>query len=206
MSNVIILPSCRLNTYLLNQMSLPDIRRQLKKLGKPETVAFIQKIAPGVKAVYGVKMPILHALVAEYKSEGFPLIEALWHNGAFEERILAAKILEKNASKDPDKALKLVYEFSKEIDNWPVCDALGMQSLRGITKTHADEIFALAKKLNNGTSFWQRRLSLVLVEWFTRDKKYHPAIKSLIRPLRNDPEHYVKKALQWLEKNLEKGK
>ncbi len=186
--------------------SIKEIQTELKTLGKPETVAFIQKMAPGVKGVYGVQMPMLHAIVSKFKSDGFPLIEALWESGAFEERILAAKLLEKNASKDPEKALKLVKKFSGEIDNWPVCDALGMQSLRGITKTHATEIFHLAGQLNTSPNFWQRRLSLVLVEWYTRDKKHHGAIKKLMKPLRNDHEHYVKKAIQWLEKNMEKGK
>ena len=187
-------------------MALSAIQSRLKKLGTPETVAFIQKMAPGVKNVYGVKMPLLHSLVTEYKSGGFELIESLWKSGAFEERILSAKLLEQNAAKDPDKALILVRQFSGEIDNWPVCDALGMQSLRGITKTHATEIFALAQKMNGAPDFWQRRLSLVLVEWFTREKKYHPRIKKLIANLRNDREHYVKKAIQWLEKNLQKSK
>ena len=187
-------------------MSLKAIQIELNKLGKPETALFIQKMAPGVKRVYGVKMPMLHSIVSQYKSEGFPLIEELWKSGAFEERILAAKLLEKHAASNPDKALKTVKKFSKEIDNWPVCDALGMQSLRGITKTHAKEIFQLADTLNSSPNFWQRRLSLVLVEWFTRDEKYHGAINKLIEPLRKDDEHYVKKAIQWLEKNLEKGK
>jgi 3-methyladenine DNA glycosylase AlkD len=187
-------------------LPLKDIQIELEKLGNPETVAFIQKMAPGVKEVYGVKMPVLHTLVAQYKAEGFPLIEALWKSGAFEERILAAKLLEKNAVKDPAKALKLVEKFSEGIDNWPVCDAIGMQSLRGITKTHPDEIFALAEKLNNSSNFWKRRLSLVLVEWFTREKKYHPYIKKLIATLKDDREYYVKKAVQWLNKNLAKGK
>lgn len=187
-------------------MSLKEIQFQLRELGTPETIAFIEKIAPGVKGVYGVKMPMLHALVAQYKKEGFPLIEELWKSGAFEERVMAAKLLEKNAAIDPHKALKLVKRFSAEIDNWPVCDAIGMQSLRGITKTHTEEIFALADKLNTSANFWQRRLSLVLVEWFTRDKKYHTNIKKLIATLKDDREHYVKKAIQWLEKNLSKGK
>ena len=187
-------------------MSLKEIQSELRKLGNPDTIAFIQKMVPGVKGVYGVKMPRLHTIVSRYKSGGFPLIEALWKSGAFEERILAAKLLEKHAPQDPDKALKLVKKFSQEIDNWPVCDALGMQSLRGITKTHATEIFDLATRLNASTRFWQRRLSLVLTEWYTRDKKYHGSIKKLMKPLRNDPEHYVKKAIQWLEKNLQKGK
>ena len=93
-------------------MSLSAIQSRLKKLGTPETVAFIQKMAPGVKNVYGVKMPLLHSLVTEYKSGGFELIESLWKSGAFEERILSAKLLEQNAAKDPDKALILVRQFS----------------------------------------------------------------------------------------------
>jgi len=45
-----------------------------------------------------------------------------------------------------------------------------------------------------------------LVEWYTRIKGLHPEIKRLIRALENDEEYYVRKAVIWINKNLEKGK
>ena len=62
------------------------------------------------------------------------------------------------------KELKDVELFAENIGNRAVCDAIGMQGLKPILKTHQKEIFALAKKYNRSTDFWQPRLSLVLVE------------------------------------------
>ena len=112
----------------------------------------------------------------------------------------------KIAKKDPERSLKMIQLFAKNIGNWAVCDAIGMQGLKPILKTHQKEIFTLAKKYNQSSDFWQRRLSLVLVEWYTRIKDLHPEIKKLVRTLENDKEYYVKKAIVWIKKNLEKGK
>lgn len=91
--------------------------------------------------------------------------------------------------------LALFRQFSKQIDNWAVCDGLGMQFLRRIVKTHQKQIFGLAKKLNHSKDPWQRRLSLVMVEWYTRRGEAHNGIKELVRNLENDKEYYVKKAV-----------
>jgi 3-methyladenine DNA glycosylase AlkD len=83
---------------------------------------------------------------------------------------------------------------------------MGMQGLKPILKTHQKEIFALAWKYNSSKDFWQRRLSLVLAEWYTRVKELHPEIKRLVKNLENDEEYYVKKAVVWINKNFAKGK
>jgi 3-methyladenine DNA glycosylase AlkD len=103
--------------------------------------------------------------------------------GSLEERILAAKLLGKIAKQYPAYALQLVEKFSTEITNWAVCDALGMQGLKSVVKTHQKEIFALAKELNQSKNPWQRRLSLVLVEWYTRNELNHDEIKKLVNNL-----------------------
>jgi 3-methyladenine DNA glycosylase AlkD len=115
-------------------------------------------------------------------------------------------MLGKIAKKDPERSLRMIQFFAKNIGNWAVCDAMGMQGLKPILKTHQKEIFALAKKYNASTDFWQRRLSLVLVEWYTRIKELHPQIKPLVKNLESDNEYYVKKAVVWINKNFKKGK
>ena len=75
-----------------------------------------------------------------------------------------------------------------------------------LKETHQKEIFALAKKYNSSKNFWERRLSLVLVEWYTREPSLHAEIKKLVKPLENDPEYYVRKAVVWINKNFMKGK
>lgn len=185
---------------------LKDIQKILMANSNPEAKASHQKFVPGEEKIYGVRMPFLNELAGQYKSGGFELIEALWKAGALEEKVLAIKMLGKIAKKDPDRSLKMVDLFAQNIGNWAVCDAIGMQGLKPILKTHSKEIFALAKKYNRSPDFWQRRLSLVLVEWYTRIKEMHPEIKKLVKPLENDQEYYVKKAIVWINKNFDKGK
>lgn len=185
---------------------LKAIQKILTDNSSPEAKASHQKFVPGKEKIYGVRMPFLNELAASYKNGGFELVEELWKAGALEEKVLAVKMLGKIAKKDPQLSLKMVELFAKNIGNWAVCDAMGMQGLKPILQTHQKEIFALAKRYNQSPDFWQRRLSLVLVEWYTRIKELHPEIKKLVKALEKDEEYYVKKAIVWINKNFEKGK
>jgi 3-methyladenine DNA glycosylase AlkD len=202
---------CRVSTEIPDICTMTDhlkaIQQLLKQNSLPEAKAAHEKFVPGGKEkIYGVRTPVLNGLAKQYKAGGFELVEALWQAGAFEEKLLALKMLGLIAKKDPARSLKLVQVFSKSIGNWAVCDAMGMQALKPIMKTHQEEIFELAGKYNHSTDFWQRRLSLVLVEWYTRTRELHPAIKKLVKSLENDEEYYVRKAVVWVNKNFQKGK
>ena len=147
---------------------LKEIQQILIAKATSEAKAAHQKFVPGQEKIYGVRNPVLNELAQQYKAGGFDLIEEIWNAGALEEKLLAVKILGKIAKKDPERSLKTIELFATNIGNWAVCDTMGMQGLKPIVKTHQKEIFALARKYNTATDFWQRRLSLVLVEWHTR--------------------------------------
>ena len=185
---------------------LEEIRRVLRTNSSEKNKEFFQKVVPGKQKTYGVKTPMLNELARRYKQGGFELAEELWRSAALEEKIIAIKIIEKTGRADPQRLLRMFMRFSKQIDNWAVCDGLGMQFLRGIIKTHRGEIFDIAKKLNQSGDPWQRRLSLVMVEWYTRDGEAHQEIKPLLKHLENDQEYYVKKAVAWIKRNFKKGK
>jgi len=185
---------------------LKEIQKILRAKAIPEAKSAHQYFVPGKEKVYGVRNPVLNNLAAQFKTGGFDLVEELWNAGALEEKILALKMMGKMAKKDPDRALKLTQQFAKNIGNWAVCDAMGMQALKPILKTHQKEVFALSNKYNSSKDFWQRRLSLVLVEWYTRFRELHPQIKVLVSNLEDDEEYYVKKAVVWIKKNFEKGR
>lgn len=186
---------------------LKEIQQILKAKATSVTKLASEKFIPGnTEKVYGVRTAVLNELAKQYKRDGFELAEALWKQGSYEEKMIAVKLLSHIAKKDPAQSIKLVELFAKNIGNWSICDTIGMQALKPIVKTHQKEIFALAWKYNNSKDFWQRRLSLVLVEWYTRIKAHHPEIKQLINNLENDEEYYVKKAIAWINKNFAKGK
>lgn len=184
--------------------ALKTIQEELRKNATSGHSGFLEKIVPGQQKAYGVKTPVLNQLARQYAQGSFALVKELWKSGALEEQIIAIKIVEKIGKKEPEKVLPLFKQFSNGIKNWAVCDGLGMQFLRGIVKTHADEIFSLAGKLNHSKDSWQRRLSLVMVEWYTRDGAFHSQVKKLVKNLEDDDEYYVKKAIVWINNNLRK--
>ena len=186
---------------------LRSIQKILVDNSNAAALAAHRKFVPGIAVkIYGVRNPVLNEIARSFKAGGFDLVKELWDAGAFEEKVIAVKMLGMIAKKDPAKALELIQYFAPGIDNWAVCDSMGMQGLKPILKTERKAVFALAKKYNRSSNFWERRLSLVLVEWYTRDPSLHAAINKLIKPLENDPEYYVRKAVVWIKRNFEKGR
>ena len=185
---------------------LKEIQAILRSHADKKNEAFFKKMVPGKQMIYGVKTPALNEIAKKYKAGTFSLAEELWKSGALEEKIIAIKIIEKTGKTDPERLLKLFRKFSAGIDNWTVCDGLGMQFLRSIITTHDKKIFAISAEFNQSPKMWQRRLSLVMVEWYTRKKEHTVEIKKLVKALESDEEYYVKKAIAWIDRNFEKKK
>ena len=185
---------------------LIQILKELKAHSIPEAKAAAMKFVPNAEKIYGIRTPVLNVLAKKYKEGGFDLAKELWSSGAFEEKLLAAKLLNVICKKDPLLSLKLVAGFSKDISDWAVCDAVGMQSLKPVANKIQKEIFDLSAKLIKSKNLWERRLSLVIIEVFTKDKSLHPEIMKRVKMLENDEEYYVKKAVVWIKRNFEKGR
>lgn len=81
-----------------------------------------------------------------------------------------------------------------------------MQSLKPVAKKIQKDIFDLSAKLVRSKNLWERRLSLVIIEVFTRDDSLKAEIMKRVKMLENDEEYYVKKAVLWIKRNFKKGK
>jgi 3-methyladenine DNA glycosylase AlkD len=185
---------------------LEIIKNELKIASSDGAKKAALKFVPGAIKIYGVRTPVLNQLAKKYKEGGFELVSELWKSGAFEEKVLAAKLLREVCKKDPQKALKLVEGFSKDISDWAVCDAIGMQSLKPVAVKIQKEIFELSSRLIKSENFWERRLSLVIIEVFTKNKSLQPEILKRVKKLEGDKEYYVRKAVEWIKRNFDKGK
>jgi len=180
-------------------MKLTEIQKILKSKAKNRTRKNGTKFVPTAKNVYGVKMATLNNIIKKIKDPEFELVEKLWITEGFEERQLAAKILGKICKKDPNKTLKLIKRFSKDISDWVICDTLGTQGIRKIARVKQKEIFELSKKLISSKNFWQRRFAIVLLIELNRQGFSKEKIKKLSKKVENDKEHYVKRAIVWLK-------
>ena len=112
-----------------------EIQKILAEKSEKSNIEFFQTMVPGKQKIYGVKTPVLNELAKKYKEGAFDLAEELWNSGALEEKIIAVKIIEQVGRSNPSRVLTLFKRFSKHLENWAVCDGLGMQFLRGIVKT-----------------------------------------------------------------------
>ena len=178
---------------------LLEIRKLLKSKATVKAKESIQKFVSTEEKIYGVRTPILNSLATRFKDSGFELVEDLWQSSSYEEKMLAIKILGKICKNNPEKSLKLIKKFSKEIENWAICDTLATQGIRGIAKIKQREILALSQDLIKSKNLWQRRFALVLLINFKDDKKLKRKIKEIINLAKNDQEYYVQKAIKWLK-------
>ncbi|CAN0487579.1 unnamed protein product, partial [Phaeothamnion confervicola] len=69
------------------------IQALLRASATAERQAAARKFAPTAERVYGVQLPVLNAIAQEFAATGLPLAQKLWVLGAFEERLIAAKIV-----------------------------------------------------------------------------------------------------------------
>jgi 3-methyladenine DNA glycosylase AlkD len=182
--------------------SLILIRQALHDAASDDAAAASRKFVPSAVKVYGVRMPVINDLARKHKAGGPALSKALWRSGAFEERLLAAKLLGSVACKDPRQTLALVEEFSEEVVDWAVCDTLGMQSVKAIAAKQQAPILEMSRRLIAARAMWQRRLGVVLLTHYAKDAGLRDEIVATVRPLRADKEPYIQKALAWLDRDL----
>ena len=179
-----------------------SIKQALAANSDEKAKGAVRKFIPTSQHVYGVRLPLLNQIAKEHREGGFELVEALWKSGAFEEKLLAAKLLGSSCKKDPDRALTLAKKFAAQITDWAVCDTLGMQGVKGIAFKKQTELFAWSNKLIKSKNRWERRLALVLLTHFVKDKDSRAQIDETLARVRGDKEHYVKKAVEWLQRDL----
>lgn len=93
---------------------LSKIQKMLQQKADEKTKESIQRLIPSPQKVYGVKTLELNRLALKYKNVEFDLIEELWKAGAFEEKLLAAKIMGKICKRNPKKTIKLIKNLQKK--------------------------------------------------------------------------------------------
>jgi 3-methyladenine DNA glycosylase AlkD len=170
----------------------------------PGRKEFMHKMIPGAQRTYGVAMPVLNQMAREFQDHGFELVEVLWASGAYEERMLAVKMLARLAKKDPQTAIQLTRQYSFDLRDWAICDTLAMGVSKALMKKNKQEILDLSEELLLAPLFWQRRLALVLLECFAKDPSMHAYINVRVNLLAGEKEHYIKKAVVWLRSAMEK--
>jgi len=149
--------------------------------GKESDSAGAARFIPGMGESYGVSVPVLRLVAAELAKWGrkhpdwaFALIERLWHHGSREERVVAAKMLERLGKAQWERTLETASGFVGTIRNWEECDQLGCFGLRKVVQRHPEAVLPRCAEWVQDEDRWTRRLGVVVLTSLPKGKGYLP--------------------------------
>lgn len=180
-------------------MTVEQILERLHQLADPEKVVYkAKKFGISTQNSLGIYQKDLNDLVKELPKEN-DLALALFDTGLYEARLLCSKLFQPK-----DLTADLAEQWILVFDNWEICDAFCM----GI---FAKSALALEKGIawtDRTATFEKRSGFTTLAAYCMADKKADNAVFEQLFPLilaqAEDNRIYVKKAVNWLLRNIGK--
>lgn len=185
----------------------------LRSLGSKEQVAGARRFIPGMGESYGVPLPALRIIAAELAKWGqrrlpqaFALVERLWGNGSRDERVVAAKMLERLGKHEWADVLELAASFVGDIRNWEECDQLACFGLRNVVQRHPEAVLPRCQTWVQGEDKWTRRFGVVVLTSLPKDKAYGPSERefAILDAVMADEAREVRDAVAWALREMSK--
>jgi len=183
----------------------------LRSLGSEEQAAGARRFIPGMGASYGVPVPALRIIAAELTKWGqrrppqtFALVERLWRNGSRDERVIAAKMLERLGKRQWVETLELAASFVGDICNWEECDQLACFGLRYVVQRHPETVLPRCGAWVQDEDKWTRRFGLVILTSPPKDKAYRPSEQefAILDAVMADEAREVQDAVAWVLREM----
>ncbi len=209
-----------LGVRLADDLQDPDaladaLREGLATLADPEYLAGQQFVAPGLGTTYGVRWPLLAAVIrgfrqATRRDRPTPLLfvaDRLFREEHLEARWFAFAILERTLASEPERTWQLLRRAAREAADWITVDDLAHPYGTGI----AAEPYRWAEleQLVFSPSRWERRLVGSTIATMTHGNRRSgrgPEVVDhalpLLGQLMGDAEPDVQKALSWAYRSL----
>ena len=153
----------------------------LSSLGSEEQAAGARRFIPGMGESYGAPVPALRIIAAELAEWGqsqpdpvFAMVERMWHNGSRDERVIAAKVLERLGKRRWERTLEVAISFVGSIRNWEECDQLGCFGLRSVVQRHPEAVLPRCLTWAQDQDKWTRRFGVVVMISLPVAKGYRP--------------------------------
>ncbi|MFQ6059177.1 MAG: DNA alkylation repair protein [Anaerolineae bacterium] len=203
---------------LLEQVGEPQVfdeglRDLLRSLGSEEQVAGAAQFIPGLGESYGAPLPALRIIAAELAKWGqrrpaqaFALVERLWHNGSRDERVIAAKMLERLGKREWAETLEIAASFVDDIRNWEECDQLACFGLRYVVQRHPEAVLPRCENWVRSEDRWTRRFGVAVLTSLPKDKTYQPSEQefAILDAVMADEAREVQDAVAWALREIGK--
>jgi 3-methyladenine DNA glycosylase AlkD len=183
-----------------------ELHGLLRSLGGEGNAAGAARFIPGLGESYGVPIPALRVIAAELvkwgqrrPAEAFALVERLWHNGSRDERVVAAKMLERLGKREWEKTLELAASFVGGIRNWEECDQLACFGLRNVVQCHPEAVLPRCRVWVQDEDKWTRRFGVAILTSLPKDKAYQPSGRefAILDAVMADEVREVQDAVAW---------
>jgi 3-methyladenine DNA glycosylase AlkD len=187
------------------------IRKQLRALAAPETVALLQgffKTAPGEYGAgdvfLGIKVPPLRALAKQHRDADLKTISALLDSRYHEERFFALLLLmqlyQQGTDSEQAAAYKLYLGSTHRINNWDLVDV----SAPRIVGRHLQERpRKILHTLARSESLWEKRIAIISTLNFIRLNDFDDTLH-IAGILLQDEHDLMHKAVGWMLREVGK--
>jgi len=178
----------------------------LSSLGSEEQAAGARRFIPGMGESYGVPVPNLRVIAAELAKWGqsrpdqvFAMVERLWRNGSRDERVIAAKVLERLGKRQWEWTLEVAASFVGSICNWEECDQLGCFGLRSVVQRHPEAVLPRCMAWVQDQDKWTRRFGVAVMISLPAAKGYRPCERefAVLDVVMADEAREVQDAADW---------
>jgi 3-methyladenine DNA glycosylase AlkD len=191
------------------------LRSGLSELADPEHRAGIDRVAPGIGPVVGVRQPLLRdvarglatALRHDRSSTVIDVAQHLLREDLLEVHWLAFGLLERTIREDPERTWQLVRAAARRAGDWITVDTLARVAARGILVEPYR--WAELEQLVYSPSRWERRLvasTIAVMPSTDRRAGREPEVARLglgiLEDLIGDAEPEVQKALSWALRSM----
>lgn len=191
-------------------MNYNQIHRECLNSSKNKNVEALKRFYQTQKGGYGegddflgIKVPDSRALAKKHRDLEISEIKKLVQSKFHEERFIGLMILQdqyKRTKLDSEKKklFKVYYQLRKHVNNWDLVDATAPY-ISGHYFYHFDQ--SLLLKLADSKKLWERRIAILSLFYFIRQKDFTLAFK-LIQKRLYDSEDLMHKACGWMLREI----
>ena len=188
-------------------MSLPELRKALRKAADPTKAAVMQAYMKSTMAYHGVPAPLLRQVCREvFANVNFAStadwqgqVLSLWRNARFREELYAAVYLsgDKRAGTfQTPAALKMYEELIVTGAWWDYVDEIASNRLGPILRSHPAPMRRKMLTWSKSTDMWKRRSSIICQLGF-KEQTDLELLYTCIEPSLDSREFFLQKAIGW---------
>ena len=193
--------------------SVPDIQRELRRLGSREAASHSQRFfrtGPGQYGegdrFLGIRVPVLRKTARKNRALSLEETLLLLQSGFHEERLLALFILVDKFGRVAEEDRKAIYDLYLEntryINNWDLVDCSAEHIVGAYLR---DKSRTPLEGLARSASLWERRIAVMATFHFIKQNDFADTLR-LAMLLLDDREDLVHKATGWMLREVGKRK